>query len=110
MYSDSLIHIADSGLVLKNYYFPFGGAKSIPFKNIEKVMVLAPTVLNGCIRIWGGGPGVWFALDAQRPWRDALFRVVLKDSAINPAFSAQSSADVIQSLANRGVEVEIHGN
>jgi hypothetical protein len=109
MYTDSLIDITDTDLVIKNYYFPLGNSKHILFNDIEKVQVLENSLFNGSFRLWGGGILAWLALDVLRPKRDAIFRVLVKNSAILAGFTAKSSADVVHALAEKGVEVEIHG-
>ncbi len=108
MYSDSMVEITDSELIIKSYYFPLGGNKHLAFSEIEKIEVREPGFFNGSMRLWGGGLGVWFAFDPSRPTRDALFWVRVKDTWIKVGFTAESSENVIRELAQKGVELEIH--
>ena len=94
LYSDGLITINRDAVIFHNYYFP-GISKTVPISDIERINEYEPTMMNGKWRIWGtGGAYGWFPLDFNRPSRDRIFFVSLKNTAFRIGFTVKDSAQV----------------
>jgi hypothetical protein len=107
MYSDSLVQLTAESLVINHYYFPFVG-KTILLEDIAVVNVVQSNFLRGQWKIWGMGLWpVWFAFDFNRPLRDAIFVVEIRNSWPAAGFTAESSQGVLRALEDRKVPVEI---
>jgi hypothetical protein len=103
LYKDKLIEITDNYLLLKQYYFPSLKPKTICLKDIENIKVLPPTLANGKWRLQGSGNfRIWFSLDIDRPKRDKIFLVTLKNKWIKSAFTAEDSEAVLKILESPG--------
>jgi hypothetical protein len=67
LYDDGLIGCDDSKLIIRRYY-PWLGAKKIPYASIRSVARREMTPLGGKWRIWGSGDfRHWWNLDPGRP-------------------------------------------
>ena len=71
LYHDKKIVCDDEKLTIYSYYFPFGGAKEIPYRDIKRIEVYAMGFWNGKGRIWGGSFTLHYLnLDWRRPFKD----------------------------------------
>ncbi len=87
LYKDNLVEIRDDSIRPKNYYFPFG-SKNILFKDIEKIEIKEPTLINGKWRIWGTGNFLcWYPLDFSRPSRKEIFFITYNNQRIRSGFT-----------------------
>jgi hypothetical protein len=68
LYRDGRIECLPEGLVIRGYYFPWGGRKSIPYGRIRGAERHEMGVLSGKWRIWGTShPRYWLNFDPGRP-------------------------------------------
>jgi hypothetical protein len=67
LYRDKKIVCDDEKLTIYQYYFPFGGAKEIPYRAIKGIEVYTMGLWTGKGRIWGGTFTYWLNLDWRRP-------------------------------------------
>ncbi|MGD0259934.1 MAG: hypothetical protein ABSD29_08910 [Verrucomicrobiota bacterium] len=70
LYHDTKIVCDDEKLTIYQYYFPFGGAKEIPYRDIKGIEVYTMGLLTGKLKTWGGTFTLWLNLDLRRPWKD----------------------------------------
>ncbi len=67
LYDDGRIACDDHALVIR-WYYPWGGAKKIPYAAIRAVQRRPLTAMSGKWRIWGSGDLThWWNLDTTRP-------------------------------------------
>jgi hypothetical protein len=103
LYSDRLVEITDDSILLRGYYFPFGGRR-ISFADISLINVEAASLWNGKYRLYGSGDlGTWFPLDWQRPSRHKLFFLEQKGKWPRVGFSVEDSTRVEQIMAEKGL-------
>jgi hypothetical protein len=107
LYQDGLVQITDQEMVFRNYYFPCGGDKRVPWDQIEYVQVRKPSITFGSWRIWGGGPRTWFPFDGARPGRDAIFVASLRGRFVRIGFTVEHTQEVIRILQDRGLRPEV---
>jgi hypothetical protein len=92
LYRDKLIEITDHKVVFLHYYFPFGGARHVPFTQIAGIEARQPGLLNGSWRLWGTGNfRTWYPRDNRRPSRDRIFVVSLRGCARRIGFTVEDS-------------------
>jgi len=73
-------------------------------RNIKKVEILEPTVMNGKWRIHGTGDfSTWFPWDSGRPNRDIIFRITLHKGWCRIGFTVEDSASVISIFDEKGL-------
>jgi hypothetical protein len=102
-YDDGKIACTDTGLVIRNYYFP-AGAKRIPYTAIREVRVV-PLRIYGKLRIWGSGDFThWFNLDGSRPRKETAL-VIHLGGHIRPVITPDHPDQVATELASHGVNV-----
>jgi hypothetical protein len=70
LYQDKKILCDEERLTIYCYYFPFGRAKVIPYRDIKGIEVYAMGFWTGKGRIWGGTFTHWLNLDLKRPSKD----------------------------------------
>jgi hypothetical protein len=103
LYSDALITIRGNSIVFHDYYF-VGVSKAVLFNEIDAVTEYEPDIYNGKWPVWGSGsPGVWFPLDWERPKRDRIFVVRLKNKDSQIGFTVQDPAKVDEILRGAGL-------
>lgn len=103
LYSDRLVEITDDSILLRGYYFPFGGRR-IPFTEISLINIETASLWNGKYRIYGSGNlRTWFAPDWRRPSRNKLFFLEQKDKWWRVGFSVEDSTRVEQIMAEKGL-------
>lgn len=106
LYSDSLIQITDETILFRTCYFPFG-AKNLELSKIAHVEVLKPTFMNGKWRIHGSGDfRTWFPRDVNRPGRDFIFLLHLKNKWRRIGFTAENSEAVTQIFEEKNIPVQ----
>lgn len=72
-YDDGLVRLDERGITLRRYYFPWAGAKVVPYDEIKAVRVRPTGVRTGAWRIWGSGDfRHWFGLDVHRRSRSQV--------------------------------------
>lgn len=99
LYSDKLIEIRDNAILIHNYYFPTLSAKTVKFKEIEKILLEIPTFKKSKYRFWGTGDFIhWFPLDDQRSKRDVIFILFRKNRKIRIGFTVEDSKKVREIL------------
>jgi hypothetical protein len=68
LYQDRWITCTERHLVIRDYYFPTGTPKTIPYGNIRSIVRVEMGVLTGKGRLWGtASPRYWAHLDLGRP-------------------------------------------
>jgi hypothetical protein len=68
LYEDAWVRCTPTHLVVRHYYFPFGGAKSIAYADVRDVTEVEMGLLTGKGRLWGtASPRWWAHLDLRRP-------------------------------------------
>jgi len=70
LYRDKRIVCDEERLIIYQYYFPFGGAKEIPYRDIKGLEVYPMGFWTGKGRIWGGTFTLWLNLDWRRFSKD----------------------------------------
>jgi hypothetical protein len=104
LYKDGLVEITDQEIVFHRYYFPFGGDKHVPLRDIESVEARPPSFWGGSWRIWGSGDfRTWFPLDGARPNRDRLFFTNLRGRSRRIGFTVEHSEAAAQVLKEHGL-------
>ena len=101
-YQDSQVSCTDTGLVIKNYYFPVG-AKRLPYGSIHDVTRLDLTGANAVRRwrLWGSGDFVhWWNFDAKRPTKKVAL-VLDTGHRICPTITPDNPDEVEQILNAR---------
>lgn len=72
LYRDKWIECTPEEIRICGYYFPWGGTKSIPYREIGAVRRVDLGVARGRARIWGtANPRYWANLDPGRPRKKA---------------------------------------
>ena len=104
LYSDKLVEISGSSILLRNYYIPFGSPKRIPVNRIEKIEAKKPTLFTGRWRLQGSGDfRVWFPLDVARPRRDKVFIITIAKKKTRVGFTVEDSERVLRILKDKGL-------
>ena len=104
LYRDAQVTLSDRSIVLKNYYFPVVGPKTVSFDSIESISVQKPSLLTGKWRIWGTGNfTTWYPLDISRPQRDRIFFINRKKKKIRIGFTVKDSEQVVRILGQKGL-------
>lgn len=104
-YKDKLIEVFDDTIVFKNYYFPTG-SKSIKLSQVEYVEEKPPTLRNGKWRLHGTGDPlfrIWFPADYDRPSRDKIFAMKVKNKWIRIGFTVENSLAVSELFKTKGL-------
>ena len=55
LYADHLVTITGESITFVYYSFPFAGSRTVAFSDIDHIMVMEPSLINGKWRIWGSG-------------------------------------------------------
>lgn len=104
-YKDDLVKIDDDMIIFKNYYFPTG-SKSIKLSQVEYVEEKPCTLKNGKWRLHGTGDllfRVWFPADYDRPGRDKIFVMKVKNKWIRIGFTVENSEAVSGLFRTKGL-------
>lgn len=102
LYEDKLVLITNESITLKNYYFPSFKPNKILLNKIQMIEVLNPTITNGKWRIHGTGNfRVWFPYDVERPKRDKIFRISIKNKWVKCGFTVENSSLVQNIFENK---------
>ncbi len=104
-HKDKLIEISGDTAVFKNYYFPTG-SKSIKLSQVEYVEEKPPTLRNGKWRLHGTGDPlfrIWFPADYDRPSRDKIFTMKVKNKWIRIGFTVENSLAVSELFKTKGL-------
>ena len=103
IYSDKLVEISHDAIHFRHYYFPVG-SKKINLKDVEKIEILSPTLINGKWRIHGTGDfRTWFPRDRKRPRRDMIFIIYFFKSWWRTGFTVENSNEVRQIFIDKGL-------
>ena len=90
LYSDGLISIDEGSITFRRYYFPSYKSKTVPLSDIADIAVKPPTIFFGKWRIHGTGNfRTWYPEDRDRPKRDRIFLLRLRDRWIRIGFTAE---------------------
>jgi len=104
-YKDGLIEVSQDKIIFKDYYFPMG-AKSVNFSEVEYVQTKKPTLWNGKWRLHGTGDllfRIWFPADYNRPSRDTIFVMKVKNKWTKIGFTVENSQAVSELFKNKGL-------
>ena len=104
-YKDSLIEIRDDTIIFKNYYFPTR-SKQVNLSQVEYIEEKPPTIWNGKYRLHGTGDllfRIWFPADYERPSRDRIFIMKIKDKWTQIGFTAENSNIVSELFERKGL-------
>ena len=102
LYSDKMIEIREDEILLRNYYFPTFSCKTVKFSDIEKIVIVKPSLVNGKFRYWGTGDFVhWFSMDFQRSKRDVIYILYKKNKIIKIGFTVEDSEKVTDLLKHK---------
>jgi hypothetical protein len=101
LYEDAGLRLDDDGITIRRYYFPWAGAKRIPYTQVRQVRTEPMTFLSGGGRIWGAtDPRYWFPLDVGRPRKRTL--VILDVGArVRPCITPDDPDRVLELLRSR---------
>ncbi len=67
VYHDAKIECNDGAVVIRGYYFPWGGAKTVPYSSIKDLKRVDLGLARGRARIWGtANPSLWANFDPGR--------------------------------------------
>jgi hypothetical protein len=106
LYADSLVSITGNSITFYRYSFPLLAERKVAFSDIDRILVMEPSVSNGRWRIWGSGNlRTWFTFDLHRHSRDRIFVAFLKTRGTNIGFTVENSARVISVLKEHGLTV-----
>jgi hypothetical protein len=97
---DRWIECAPQGLVIRGYYFPWGGRKVIPYGRIRGVERYEMRALTGKWRIWGtSSPRYWLNLDPRRP-RKSVALILDLGRRVRPVITPDDP-DAVQAIIER---------
>jgi hypothetical protein len=103
-YSDGKIECDDTGVRIRDYYFP-GVSKRVPYGAFRDLTRVQLGAIRGRGRIWGtGNPRYWANLDIGRPKKKVGFVADL-GKAVRPLITPDdpdSFERVVRSRANLG--------
>jgi hypothetical protein len=104
-YDDGRVACTDDGLVIRHYYFP-GGAKRIPYGEIEQVRWVPLKSMAGRVKIHGSGDFIhWFNFDMSRPRKADALIVAVSGRRVRPVITPDDANLVATDLAANGVNV-----
>lgn len=104
-YEDSLVEVSRDGLVLHHYYFP-GLSRKVLCQEIDRIEMLNATMWTGKWRIWGTGDmRTWFPADLNRPGRDRVFIIHLKNRWRRIGFTVENPDHLTHSLQQIGIPI-----
>ena len=71
LYRDPWITCTETEVVIRGYYFPLGGSKTVPYRDIQSVSSTEIGALTGRWRLWGSSSlRRWWHLDLSRPRKE----------------------------------------
>ena len=107
LYQDHLVSISGNSITFHHYGGPsFWSDRQVFFRDIVRIDVKKPTVLNGKWRIWGSSSlQTWFPMDWHRPSRDRIFHTMLRTPGLNVGFTVENSSRVISILKETGIPI-----
>jgi hypothetical protein len=101
LYSDSLVEVSTEIILFKRYYFPLG-AKRLKLSDIERIIIQQPGFFTGKYRLQGGaGLHTWFPMDLQRPRRNKIFLIILRNRRRRIGFTVENEAALEQIFRER---------
>jgi hypothetical protein len=105
-YDDDLVHIDSAHVIVKNYYYPSGRDKRVDVRDIDCIHIKRQSVWNGRFRFSGTGNfRTWFATDYERPIRDKIFIMELKNKWWRVGFTVLDSNQAQQVLRHVGMPI-----
>jgi hypothetical protein len=103
LYSDSLVEISAETILFRRYYFPLG-AKRLRLADVERVIVQEPSFSTGKYRLQGSaGLHTWSPWDLQRPRRNKIFLMILRNQKRRIGFTVESEVALEQCLRERAL-------
>ena len=104
-YDDGALALDGESLVVRGYYFPFGGAKVIRLADVRQVTEHPMGRWTGQWRIWGSGDlRHWWNLDVGRPHKTRAFEIDA-GSRTRPAVTPEDPEAFGRALEAAGVPV-----
>jgi hypothetical protein len=104
-YDDGIIACTAEGVVIRRYY-PWLGAKKVPYQRIRTVQRRRTGKLTGRWRIWGSGDLVhWYNCDWGRPRKPMALVLKLTGHIVQPVITPDDSERVVETLLGHGVQV-----
>ena len=104
-YKDSLIEICDDTIIFENYYL-LNRSKKVNLSQVEYIEEKLPTIWNGKYRLSGTGDllfRIWFPADYNRPNRDRIFVMKIKNKWTQIGFTVENSNMVSELFARKGL-------
>jgi hypothetical protein len=106
LYSDALVEISEESILFYNYYFPTGN-KRVRLDQISKIKILESTIWTGKWRLAGTGDfRTWFPTDYDRPSRDKIFILLLKNKWRRIGFTVENSTAAAKIFIDKGLLIE----
>ena len=103
LYSDNLVEISAETILFRRYYFPLG-AKRLKLSDIERVIVQEPSFSTGKYRLQGSaGLHTWSPWDLQRPKRNKIFLIILRNQRRRIGFTVENEMALEQILRERAL-------
>jgi hypothetical protein len=103
LYSDNLVEISAETILFRRYYFPFG-PKRLKLSDIERVIVQEPSFSTGKYRLQGSaGLHTWSPWDLQRPKRNKIFLVILRNRRRRIGFTVENEVALEQILRRQAL-------
>ena len=103
LYSDNLVEISAETILFRRYYFPLG-AKRLKLSDIERVIVQEPNFSTGKYRLQGSaGLHTWSPWDLQRPKRNKIFLIILRNQRRRIGFTVENEMALEQILRERAL-------
>ena len=103
LYSDNLVEISAETILFRRYYFPLG-AKRLKLSDIERVIVQEPNFSTGKYRLQGSaGLHTWSPWDLQRPKRNKIFLIILRNQRRRIGFTVENDVALEQILRERAL-------
>jgi hypothetical protein len=97
LYQDRWIECTADSIEIRGYYFPWGGAKRIPYSAIRSVRRVTMGRFTGKGRIWGtASPRYWASLDPGRPGK--TIALVLDVGHLVQPFITPDDPDTVQRI------------
>jgi hypothetical protein len=103
IYPDNIIELSEEQIFFRNYYIPIG-SKHVKLSDVDIVEVYKPEERTGRWRISRKkGFRTWFVSDWQRPVRDRVFILYLKNKWRRIGFTVEEPEPVIKFFWERGM-------
>lgn len=101
LYKDSSVIIDDTGIIIRNYYFPTGSPKRIPWSDLQNASLKPLTWTAGKWRLWGMNfAPYWFNWDWKRLMK-SQFIALDTGRMIKPAITPDDPEIALAAIESR---------